>query len=88
MRIGLKCVTSALAIGAAAAAVGLAPPAAADTPNLPGITEVHPPARHQTRGGLEITVLLSSSFHAYIPISPTRASTTTDTTTTDRRASA
>jgi hypothetical protein len=54
MRLGPKSLISALVMGAAAAAIGVAPTAAADTPNLPGVGVVDAPVRHQTPGDVEI----------------------------------
>jgi hypothetical protein len=54
MRTGLKRVISVAMLAASTNTIWLAPPAAADDPKPPSISEVHPPARHQTRGNLEI----------------------------------
>lgn len=54
MQTGIKSLISAAALAAFAIAIGAAPPAAADSPKLPGIDEVQHPARHQTSGDVEL----------------------------------
>lgn len=67
MRMGIYCLTAALVMGTIAAAIGMAPSAAADTPNLPGLSVVDAPVRHQTPGDVEINSSRSVEFPGQYP---------------------